>query len=737
MDAGIRTVQDLLAGTSAYLIPHFQRSYSWGEKQWKQLWNDVIALDAEGGSKKHFIGPLVTVPMSQLPGDNLARFEVIDGQQRLTTLSIFLGALGAAIRDEGDAEYAEEIRESYLIHHRRKDQYRYKLMPRSVDRSTWQALVDLRPEEDDPGSGVDDAWRWFKSQVALHAQRRGSASLKSLCTAVSGRIAFVAIVIKDENPYRVFESLNTTGLALTEFDLVRNHLFMRVPIDEQERFDAQEWQKFEALWSDCVNTRGGVGRAATTFLRHFLARTAGVFPIGETFVQFRSWADGRNETPTAIVRTLCKLATFARHYRDIESIRDRRSSGEAGADWPTDELDRRLLQLAYCEANTTMPLVYELVDRHQRGQVSREELLGCLQDLVSFLIRRAFTGQGTKFYNRSFSELPNRLEAPVRESVGATLHRIGWPSDDQLLAGMKAHPIYKTDGDKARLVLEEIERADGDREPTQLARLQVEHVLPQTLSGSGAGEWKEMLGASWKDDHARLVHTIGNLTLTGYNQTLSNRPFDAKLEQLRASRVRLNKSIASKRSWSAASIEARAEALWNELRLLFPVTGTAPELEDIVQEKRASRVGRNRAFWERVVTACAAEPQFSGKPTGVAYMTFGSGYRSVRLVPWIKRNKDTIGVIVSFFGKRGERLFQAVRPMRKEIADRLGMHLGEREAGRSRSASFRIERNGVRLDSAEGEKFAVAWLAEHVMRLRLAIQPSMESVGEARSLQED
>ena len=99
MDAGIRTVQDLLAGTNAYLIPHFQRSYSWGEKQWKQLWADVIALDGEGGTKKHFIGPLVTVPMTQLPGDNLSRFEVIDGQQRLTTLSIFLGALGSAIRD--------------------------------------------------------------------------------------------------------------------------------------------------------------------------------------------------------------------------------------------------------------------------------------------------------------------------------------------------------------------------------------------------------------------------------------------------------------------------------------------------------------------------------------------------------------------------------------------------------------------------------------------------------------
>jgi len=729
MDAGIRSVQDLLAGTSAYLIPHFQRSYSWGEKQWKQLWDDVLELDGEGGTKKHFIGPLVTVPMTQIPGDNLSRFEVIDGQQRLTTLSIFLGALGAAIRDSGDSEYAEGLRESYLIHHRRKDQYHYKLMPRSVDRATWQALVDRRHEGDNPESVVDDAWRWFHEQVTAHAGRKGIEGLKSLCTTLSGRIAFVAIIIKDENPYRVFESLNTTGLALTEFDLVRNHLFMRVPFDEQERFDANEWRKFEALWDDCVSRRGGVGRAATTFLRHFLARTAGVFPIGETFVQFRAWAEGTNASSTAIVETLCKLATFARHYRDIEAIRDRRSSGEAGADWPVDELDRRLLQLAYCDASTTMPLVYELVDRHQRGELAREELLGCLQDLVSFLLRRALTNEGTKFYNRTFSELPNRLEAPVRESIAAMLHRIGWPSDAQVLAGMKVHAIYKRDGDKARLVLEEIERAHGHREPTQLARLQVEHILPQTISGAGAAEWKAMLGALWKDDHARLVHTIGNLTLTGYNQSLSNRSFKEKREQLHDSRLHLNKRVASARAWSASAIEARAEGLCAEFARLFPITGSAPELELAERATRADRADFNRAFWKRVVAACAVEPQYSGTPTGVSYMSFDSGYRSMRMLPWIKRGKDTIGVLAAFHGKNGERLFQSLRPLRKEVVARLGMNLGEREADRGRAACFRIERTGMRLDTPEGEEAVVAWLAEHVMRLRKALQPALEAVG--------
>jgi hypothetical protein len=732
MDAGIRTVQDLLAGTGAYLIPYFQRSYSWGEKQWGKLWEDVLALDGEGGTKKHFIGPLVTVPMTHLPGDTLARFEVIDGQQRLTTLSIFLGALGAAIRDLGDHDYAEGLRETYLIHHRRKDLYRYKLMPRSVDRATWQALVDLRHNDDDAASAVDDAWRWFHDRVTSHAQRGGVDALKSLCTTLSGRIAFVAILIKDENPYRVFESLNTTGLALTEFDLVRNHLFMRVPFDEQERFDALNWRKFEALWDDCVDKRGGVGRAATTFLRHFLARTAGVFPIGETFVQFRSWAEGTNASPVAIVEALCELAVFARHYRDIEAIRARRASDEAGADWPTDELDKRLLQLAYCDANTTMPLVYELVDRHERGELAREELLGCFHDLLSFLLRRALTGEGTKFYNRGFSELPNRLETPVRTSFGAVLHRMGWPSDAQVLAGMKTHPIYKTDSDKARLVLEEIERANGHREPTKLGALQVEHILPQTIGGAGATEWKSMLGSSWKDDHARLVHTIGNLTLTGYNPTLSNQSFEKKRKLLRESRLCMNQQVASEPAWTATTIEARAEALCAEFVRLFPVTGSAPELETAGRATRADRADSNRTFWRRVVEASAAELQYRGTPTGLAYMTFASGYRSMRMVAWIKRGKDTIGVLASFPGSKGERLFQSVRPLRNEIADRLGMRLGERDAGRGRSACFRIERAGVLLDTPNGETAAVEWLAEHVIRLRKAIEPALESLSVER-----
>jgi len=732
MDAGIRTVQDLLAGTSAYLIPYFQRSYSWGEKQWGKLWDDVLALDSENGTKKHFIGPLVTVPLTQLPGDNLSRFEVIDGQQRLTTISIFICALGSAIRDLGDPDYADGLRESYLIHHRRKDQYRYKLMPRSVDRGTWQALVDLRHDGDDAASVVDDAWRWFYDRVTSYAGRKGSDGLRSMCTTLTGRIAFVAILIKDENPYRVFESLNTTGLALTEFDLVRNHLFMRVPFDEQERFDAVNWRQFEQLWDDCVDKRGGVGRAATTFLRHFLARTAGVFSIGETFVQFRTWAEGTNASPAAIVDTLCELAKFARHYRDVEAIRDRRRDGRESADWPSDELDRRLLQLAYCDAGTTMPLVYELVDRNQRGDLEREELLGCLQDIISFLLRRALTGAGTKFYNRGFAELPNRLDAPIRASIGAALHRMGWPSDAQVLSGMKTHPIYKTDSDKARLVLEDVERADGHREPTQLAGLQVEHVLPQTISGAGAAEWKAMLGPSWKDDHARLVHTIGNLTLTGYNQTLSNRSFDAKRERLRDSRLRMNTRLAKQQSWSAETIEERASELCAEFVKLFPVSGNAPEIESEVQATRAERADRNRAFWKRVVEAGADDLHQRGTPTGLAYMTFASGYRSLRMVAWIKRGKDTIGVLASFPGASGTQLFHAVRPLRNEIADRLGMRLGERDAARGRSACFRIERTGVHLDTPNGEATAIEWLADHVLRLRTAIEPALESLSVQR-----
>jgi hypothetical protein len=741
MIAQITTVENLLHGNNVFMIPHFQRAYSWGERQWERLWSDLLALPDHAPSRMHFIGPLVCASAPVVAGESLNQFEVIDGQQRLTTLSALFGAMRDVARELGSEDDAAGITEDLLIHHRRHDDLRYRLVPRAADRVVWQRLVDGREATDTHGSLVDDAWEWFRDQVRSIARRDGIDAVKRLRAKAGQRLAFVSISISDENPYRVFESLNTSGLALTEFDLVRNHLFMRVPIGEQERFDEVSWSTFERIWTNALGgkQRSGWSKAATTFLRQFLMTRVGYFPKGETFLQFKAWADGLAVTPAAIIERLLAPARLAADMRALEDLRDSRQQGSDGADWPTDARRRALLRFAFCDTASAKPVIFELVARRDAGEIDEATLLLCLNDLVSLLIRRAVTEATSRQYDRRFVDIARHLDAPVRDSLHAHFHRLGWPSDAAFSAALIHHPIYRTDSLKARLILEELERATDAREHVQFSRLQIEHVLPQKLTGKSGAEWKAMLGDDWRTDHERFVHTLGNLTLTGYNQVLSNHSFATKRETLVKSKLALNEHFQRRQKWNADSIQERAVKLAALLTSRFEVVGE-PNADDITDDAADAaegllRADSNRAFWQRVVDGIeAVAPSLSaGIPTSLQYMVLPSEYRSFRLVPWIDRREDSIGVMASFTGASGDRLFASVRADLPAIEERFGGRLSERaRIQRSGAPRFMVTQRGAGLGSPAGDARAVEWLAATSVRLRDAVQPSLEAAGALR-----
>lgn len=741
MYASITSVENLLAGNNVFLIPHFQRSYSWAEKQWQRLWTDLLALPDDAPSRQHFIGPLVCASAPVVAGDSVNRFEVIDGQQRLTTLSALFGAMRDVAKELGDDAMAADITEQLLIHHRRKDGMRYRLVPRSDDRPVWQKLVDGSAGAASDTSAIDDAWAWFYDQTLSIARRDGLDVVKRLRFKAGQRLAFVSISISDENPYRVFESLNTSGLALTEFDLVRNHLFMRVPISEQQHFDETVWRPFERIWTQVVpgRRRDGWSKVATGFLRHFLMARVGHFPQGETFLQFKAWADSQGATPGEIVDWLMPAARLAADMRALEAVRDSRQKGVEGADWPVDPLRRVLMQLAFCDAGATKPLVLELVARRDSGDIDEETLIECLRDLVSLLVRRAVVGEKTKQYDKRFVDVARGLERPVREHLHAAFHRLGWPSDEAFAAALASNPLYRADAMKVRLILEELERDAAGRERVQLALLQIEHVMPQRLSAAAGKEWREMLGEEWRADHERTVHTLGNLTLTGYNQVMSNNAFGTKRDSFVKSRLALNDHFKGLRRWDAKAIEARTRMLAERLCRIYPVLGTPPadagRDDTEVGLERAERADRNRAFWRSVSDRLRAVDgdEFGGIPTGKAYMVVRTRFRSVRMVPWFDRRDDVIGVMASFPGDEGERRFVTVRADRPAIEERFGALVGEFQRGRRKgqASHFMVKDQGAGLGSPTGDDRAAEWLATTVLRLRDALTPSLERAGAA------
>jgi hypothetical protein len=436
-------------------------------------------------------------------------------------------------------------------------------------------------------------------------------------------------------------------------------------------------------------------------------------------------------TSEQIVAILSKQAAHAVAMRRAEQLRDNRQRGVDGADWPADHLRQRLLQLAYCDAGTSMPLLLELFDRRDRNELDQAELFGCLQDLVGFLVRRSIAGEKTKQYDKKFVEIARNLGSPVRKSLQDALHRIGWPSDAVVLAALRTFPLYASESSKARLILEELERSYRSKEKVQLAPLQIEHVLPQKLSGADAKEWKDMLGARWRDDHERAVHTLGNLTLTGFNQTMSNKSFATKRTTLKASKLTLNEAFHGLRRWNADSIDARGEQIGREFLERFPVVGDPPPVGEDELHEKAQKADRNREFW-RLVSDRIAEldgEMLAGNPSGKPFLDLPTNFRCLKIVPYFNRRTSTIGVMASFLGSEGDKRFATVRASLKSIEDRFGCPLAEHARSKGSAADFHFERVVPEFATSTGEADAIDWLAEHASRLRTAIGPAMEAAG--------
>jgi len=729
MHAAIATVESLLHGSSVFRIPHFQRSYSWGEKQWERLWTDLLALSTDKPGRKHFLGPLVCTPVPVVPGDNLTQFVVIDGQQRLTTLSVLFGAIRDAAIDHGEHDLAAQVTEDYLLHHRRRDTLRYKLIPRTSDHVMWNQMVDRLGNSSTDESAIDDAWRWFHLRAQSLVHRDGIAAIRELLHNASQRFAFVSITIDDENPYRVFESLNSTGLALSEFDLVRNHLFMQVPLDEQKKFDEQIWQPFERLWDDCRRTEGNAAKEATTVIRHFVMRRIGYFKKGETFMRFREWLDSARLTPAQAVTELSRAARVARRFREMCAIRDSRHEGKDLTHWPKDGVDRRLLQLCYCDAGTAMPLILELFERHEQRALSKTNLEDCLGDLVSLLLRRAIVTEKTRQYDRKFVDIAMGLQDETRQSLQQSLHTLGWPDDVSVSSALVSFPIYKSEPRKARLLLEEIERSRDHREPVQLGTMQVEHVMPQTIGGEAGVSWKKLLGEGWRRTHQDLVHTLGNLTLSGYNQKLSNRSFRDKLKDLRKSNLELNRDIVEVKTWDAEAIRGRSAALAVAFHRIFPVIGDPPARDSLAEMTRIERMNSNRAFWQTLLDRLyTEEPAIKpGTLHGRVYKGISSAHSCLRYV--LSRQKSEISVRAMFRGVDGQQAFSFVRAVRAQVEREIGAPLSEAAGLKSRAGQFRVSRQRLPDASLAAMEAEIDWLVKQLLNMRRALEPRIAELG--------
>jgi hypothetical protein len=555
MKAGERTLQQLLGTTSdQYIIPLFQRQYVWKKENWEQLWNDIKdTLEAENMSGRHFLGSLVCVSPFTEPGGMTWPFQVIDGQQRLITLSVLLASIRDTAEQGSMSDLATEINE-YLVHKFKKDQkHHYKVFPRLRDRNVYFGIIDTNQTPD--SSRIKEAFEFFKEQIKQEEVSGEEKKLRELFEAIMTRLDLVSITLDRENPFKIFKSLNSTGVDLSEADLIRNHVFMSLPLDEQDEFDERRWKPLESHFE-----REGrlESEDMSSFFRDVLLSEGTYVGQDAAFTAFEK----RYPLPLQLYPLVEMLSKHAEHYDLMRGMKRHSDS----------TLSQELKMVRDLNVTTSYPLILRLLGLFADGALDLDGLVQAIRSVSGFVLRRYVCGLGSRAYNRWFCAACRELDDEPVEKLAEFLVGKGWPGDNEFMDKFTSMDLFN--GKYCRAVLDGIELYLQKKcEPVGLDNCQVEHVMPQTIGDDENGRaWKSTLGDNWQVVHQTLLHTPGNLTLVGaeYNPLLSNGPFSDKGPKLSESKVYLNgyfRRIAS--NWDRDGIsDWDRNACWDERAIL-------------------------------------------------------------------------------------------------------------------------------------------------------------------------
>lgn len=546
MKANETSLLTLLNGAKQFSIPIFQRTYSWTSKQCTQLWKDIVRAASSEDVAGHFMGSIVYIQGDVFLAGWIAQLLVIDGQQRLATLSLLLSALGRAIEKSPisvDGISREQLEEDYLFNARRKGDLRYKLLLTQSDKLTLTNILDGRDLPDVASKRLVDNYKFFEEKIA-HSGIDLLAIYRGICKLL---IVEISLDSRYDNPQLIFESLNSTGLALSQADLIRNYVLMVRPTKEQEELYNDHWYPMEQSFG-----QANYAALFDRFMRDYLTIKTGRIPnINQVYEEFKLYAQGSGVgTVPEIVADIHKYSRyFVRMALEREPDKDLRAA--------FNDINSLKVDVAY-------PLMLELYNDYAEGRLSRQDLIQMLRLIESYVFRRAVCGIPTNSLNKTFATFGREIDKKqyLESFMAALLLKDSYrrfPDDNEFARELMVKDLYNFRS--RNYWLRKLENHDR-KEPVNVADYTIEHILPQNENLSEA--WQKELGENWREVQARYLHTIGNLTLTGYNSPLSDRPFQEKRDMeggFADSPIRLNKGLAKLDHWNETAIQARAEQL--------------------------------------------------------------------------------------------------------------------------------------------------------------------------------
>ncbi|HIE1707161.1 TPA: GmrSD restriction endonuclease domain-containing protein [Pseudomonas aeruginosa] len=562
-----------------FVIPIYQRNYSWTEEQCRQLWSDIHRAGREKSVNAHFIGSIVYIERALSSVTSPEALLVIDGQQRLTTCTLLIAALSSHIESLPDDQLAaldelletfsaRKLRNYYLLNPDEDGDRHFKLILSETDKESLLAILKQAPIPAERSTRILENFQLFQSLL-----RQNSSELVAICEGLAKLVIVdVSLDRGQDNPQLIFESMNSTGLELSQADLIRNYILMGLEPALQTELYKSYWRPMEKAFGQAAYTQH-----FDAFMRHYLTTKMGDIPnVREVYVAFKNYARNLKDDVSSLVADIHAYATY---YCAIALGAESHS-----------QLKQALHDLRELKVDVSYPFLLDAYHDYKTNTLSADELCQVIRLVEGYVFRRAVCAIPTNSLNKTFAGLSRTLKKDrYLESVQASFMLLPsyrrFPSDEEFQRELKQRDLYNF---RSRSYwLRRLEN-HGRKERVAVEDYTIEHILPQNPELSPT--WKAELGEDWKVVQERWLHTLGNLTLTGYNSEYRDHPFAFKRDQVTDrdghpigfaySPLRLNQGLGNVGKWDEAAIRYRAERLAKDAERVWDAPRLAADILD-------------------------------------------------------------------------------------------------------------------------------------------------------------
>jgi uncharacterized protein with ParB-like and HNH nuclease domain/predicted transport protein len=543
---------DFLKKSPQFVIPIYQRTYSWTEKECRQLWDDLIRAGSDAEVSAHFVGSIVYIEKGLYQVSSQSPMLVIDGQQRLTTLTLVIAALAHALegldenmREPVDGFSPRKLRNYYLVNPEEDGERHYKLLLSQTDKASLIAIIGGLERPKDYSLRIAENFALFQSWIDGRKN-----DLSAICQGLAKLLVVdVALSRDQDNPQLIFESMNSTGRELSQADLIRNFILMGLEPNLQTSLYEQFWRPMEVDFG-----QDAYASQFDSFMRYYLTVKTGEIPnINDVYEKFKGYARSPQTAAAGVTGLVEDIRRYSRYFCAMAL------GGESDP-----ELAMAFQDLRELRVDVAYPFLLELYRDYAADVLSHEDFLAAVRLVESYVFRRAICSIPTNSLNKTFATFTKSLKKNrYLESIQAHMLSMpsyrGFPTDDEFRRQLETRDLYKFP--RKAYWLRRLENY-GRKERVAVDEYTIEHIMPQNERLSAA--WRAALGTDWKRIQETWLHTLGNLTLTGYNSEYSDHSFEDKRDMsggFKESPLKLNQGIGSLDIWDEDAIQKRAARL--------------------------------------------------------------------------------------------------------------------------------------------------------------------------------